>query len=106
MVDDMTVVKGIIREVGRSTTTRVSARRWYGTTSLVVQDETTGQTYSVRLPAHIMDKCRFLPRVEMRVIIHGYVEEAEYGLSDFVVSRVTDIKREGAGLKAIHKFDD
>ncbi|MHA1577466.1 MAG: hypothetical protein ACTSU3_08910 [Candidatus Thorarchaeota archaeon] len=102
----MTVVKGIIREVGRSTTTRVSARRWYGTTHIVVQDETTGQTYGVRLSANIMDRCRFLPRVEMRVIIHGYVEEAEYGLSDYVISRVTDIKREGAGIKNIHKFDD
>jgi hypothetical protein len=42
----------------------------------------------------------------MPVIVHGYVEEAEYGLSDFVVSRVTDIKREGAGVKDIHRFDE
>jgi hypothetical protein len=100
----MTVVRGVIREVGRSQTTRVSARRWYGSTSIVVQNQETGQTYSVKLSAGIMDKCRFLPRVGMPVIIHGFVEEAEFGLSDFVVSRVTDIKREGADVKRVHKF--
>jgi hypothetical protein len=52
-----------------------------------------------------MDKCRFLPRIGMKVILHGYVEDAEYGLSDFVVSRVTDIKHEGAGVKKVHKLD-
>ena len=101
----MTVVRGIIREIGQSRTTRVAARRWYGTTDIVVQDEESGQTYSVRLSANVMDRCRFLPRVGMKVILHGYVEEAEYGLSDFVVSRVTDIKREGAGVKKVHKLD-
>ena len=101
----MTVVKGTIREVGKSRTTQVSARRWYGTTDIVLQDESTGKTYSVRLSASVMDKHRFLPRVGMKVILHGYVEEAEYGLSDFVVSRVTDIKHEGAGVKKIHKLD-
>nr|KXH72255.1 MAG: hypothetical protein AM325_01915 [Candidatus Thorarchaeota archaeon SMTZ1-45] len=83
----------------------MSARRWYGTTDIVVQDEETGKTYSIRLSANIMDRCRFLPRVGMKVILHGYVEEADYGLSDFVVSRVTDIKHEGAGLKRVHKLD-
>ncbi len=102
----MTVVRGIIREVGRSTTTRVSARRWYGSTTIVVQDESTGKTYDVRISATTMDRCRVLPRVGMPVIIHGYVEEADFGLSDFVVSRVTSIKREGAGLKGVHKFED
>ncbi|MFX1368777.1 MAG: hypothetical protein ACFFAY_09285 [Promethearchaeota archaeon] len=102
----MTVVRGIIREVGRSTTTRVSARRWYGSTTIVVQDESTGKTYDVRISSTTMDRCRFLPRVGMPVIIHGYVEEADFGLSDFVVSRVTSIKREGAGLKGVHKFED
>ena len=102
----MTVVRGIIREVGRSTTTQVSVRRWYGTTNIVIQDEKTLQTYSVRLPSHVMDKCSFLPRVGIPVIIHGYVEEAEHGLSDFIVSRVTHIKREGAGIKSVHKFED
>ncbi|MHA2083313.1 MAG: hypothetical protein ACXAEB_07140 [Candidatus Thorarchaeota archaeon] len=102
----MAVVRGIIREVGRSRTTQVSARRWYGSTDIVIQSEETGQTYGVRLSANVMDRCRFLPRVGMPVIVHGYVEEAEYGLSDFVVSRVTDIKREGAGVKDIHRFDD
>ncbi len=101
----MTVVRGIIREIGKSRTTQVSARRWYGTTDIVIQDEKTGKTYSVRLSATVMDKHRFLPRVGMRVILHGYVEEAEYGLSDFVVSRVTDIKHEGAGLKRVYEFD-
>lgn len=101
----MTVVRGIIREIGKSRTTQVSARRWYGTTDIVVQDEKTGKTYNVRLSATVMDKHRFLPRVGMRVILHGYVEEAEYGLSDFVVSRVTDIKHEGAGLKRVYEFD-
>jgi hypothetical protein len=52
-----------------------------------------------------MDKHRFLPRIGMNVILHGYVEEAEYGLSDFVVSRVTSIKHEGAGVKKVHKLD-
>jgi len=101
----MAVVRGIIREIGKSRTTRVSSRRWYGSTDIVIQSEETGQTYGVRLPATVMDKCRFLPRVGMKVILHGYVEEAEYGLSDFVVSRVTDIKHEGAGVKKVHKFD-
>ncbi|MFW9963103.1 MAG: hypothetical protein ACFFCX_06055 [Candidatus Sifarchaeia archaeon] len=101
----MTVVRGVIREIGKSRTTQVSARRWYGTTDIVVQDEKTGKTYSVRLSATVMDKHRFLPRVGMRVILHGFVEEAEYGLSDFVVSRVTDIKHEGAGLKRVYEFD-
>ncbi|MFW9974693.1 MAG: hypothetical protein ACFFDQ_05490 [Candidatus Thorarchaeota archaeon] len=101
----MTVVQGIIREIGKSRTTQVSARRWYGTTDIVVQDEETGKTYSVRLSATVMDKHRFLPRVGMKVILHGYVEEAEYGLSDFVVSRVTDIKHEGAGLKRVYELD-
>lgn len=101
----MTVVKGIIREIGKSKTTQVSARRWYGTTDIVVQNEETGQTYNVRLSASAMDKHRFLPRIGMKVILHGYVEEAEYGLSDFIVSRVTSIKHEGAGLKKVHKLD-
>ena len=102
----MAVVKGVIREVGPSRTTRISARRWYGSTSLVVQSEETGQTYSVRVSAKTMDRCRFLPRVGMRVVVHGFVEEAEFGLSDFVVSRVTRIKREGADVKRIHRFED
>ncbi|MFW9868221.1 MAG: hypothetical protein ACFFEL_01215 [Candidatus Thorarchaeota archaeon] len=101
----MAVVRGIIREIGKSRTTQVSRSRWYGTTDIVIQKEDTGQTYSVRLSANVMDRCRFLPRVGMNVILHGYVEEAEYSLSDFVVSRVTDIKHVGAGLKRIHKLD-
>ncbi|MHA1653760.1 MAG: hypothetical protein ACTSVD_07445 [Candidatus Thorarchaeota archaeon] len=102
----MTVVRGIIREIGRSTTTRISARRWYGSTTIVVQDEETGQTYSVKLSARVMDRCKFLPRVGMPVIIHGFVEEAEYGLSDFVVTRVTDIRHEGAGIKRRIRLDE
>jgi hypothetical protein len=102
---EMTVVRGIIREIGKSRTTRVSAQRWYGSTDIVVQHVETGQTYSVRLSANVMDKHRFLPRVGMKVIIHGYVEEAEYGLSDFIVSRVTSVKHEGAGVKKVHKLD-
>jgi hypothetical protein len=101
----MAVVRGIIREIGKSRTTQVSRSRWYGTTDIVVQSEETGHTYSIRLPATVMDKCRFLPRVGMKVILHGYVEEAEFGLSDYVVSRVTSIKHEGAGVKRVHKFD-
>jgi hypothetical protein len=84
----------------------VSARRWYGSTTIVVQDESTGKTYNVRLSATTMDRCRFLPRVGIPVIIHGYVEEAEFGLSDYVVSRVTSIKREGEGIKRVLRFDD
>ena len=102
----MTVVRGIIREVGRSTTTRVSSSRWIGSTQIVVQDEETLQTYSVRISARTMEKYSFLPRVGMQVVIHGYVEEAEFGLSDFVVSRVTRIKHVGAGVMDIIRFDD
>ena len=101
----MTVIQGIIREIGKSRTIPISPRRWYGTTDIVVQHEKTGKTYSVRLSASVMDRCKFLPRVGMRVVLHGYVEEAEYGLSDFVVSRVTHIKHEGAGVKKVHKLD-
>lgn len=106
MMLEMTVVKGIIREIGKSTTTRVGTHKWYGKTVIVVQDETTRKTYSVHVPSHVMDKSRFLPRVGMPVIVHGYVEEAEYGLSDYVITRVTDIKREGEGVLKVHKFDD
>ena len=53
-----------------------------------------------------MDKCRFLPRVGVPVIVHGYVEKDEYGLSDFIITRVIDIKREGAGIKKVYKFDE
>lgn len=101
----MTVVKGVVREVGKSRTTRVSTQRWYGSTEIVIQDESTKKTYTVRISATTMDKCRFLPRVGVPVIVHGYVEEDEYGLSDFVISRVTDIKREGAGIKRVYKLD-
>ncbi|MHA1136233.1 MAG: hypothetical protein ACTSSE_07085 [Candidatus Thorarchaeota archaeon] len=101
----MTIVKGVVREVGRSRTTRVSAQRWYGSTEIVIQDETTKKTYTVRISANIMDKCRYLPRVGVPVIVHGYVEEAEYGLSDFLITRVTDIKREGEGIKRVYKLD-
>ncbi len=101
----MAVVKGIIREIGKSRTTQVSSRRWYGSTDIVIQSQATGHSYGVRLSANVMDKCRFLPRIGMKVILHGYVEEAEYGLSDFIVSRVTDIKHEGAGVKKVHKLD-
>ena len=102
----MTVVRGIIREIGRSTTTRISMQRWYGSTTIVVQDESTTQTYRVKLSAKVMDRNQFLPRVGMKVILHGYVEEAEYGLSDFVVTRVSDIKHEGAGIQKVHRFED
>jgi hypothetical protein len=102
----MTVVKGIIREVGRSKTTRVSARRWIGSTQIVIQDETTLQTYSVRVSARTMEKYNFLPRVGMQVVIHGYVEEADFGLSDFFVSRVTRIKHVGADVKNVIRFDE
>ncbi|MGY5871380.1 MAG: hypothetical protein RTV72_03955 [Candidatus Thorarchaeota archaeon] len=101
----MTVVKGVVREVGKSRTTRVSAQKWYGSTEIVIQDESTGKIYTVRVSANTMDKCRFLPRVGVPVIVHGYVEEDEHGLSDFLVTRVTDIKREGAGIKRVYKLD-
>lgn len=101
----MTVVKGVIRELGKSRTTRISAQRWYGTTEFVIQDETTKKTYTIRVSATTMDKCRFLPKVGMPVIVHGYVEESDYGLSDFMVTRVTDVKREGDGVKRVIKLD-
>ncbi|MBN2230589.1 MAG: hypothetical protein JW779_13455 [Candidatus Thorarchaeota archaeon] len=96
----------MIREIGQSRTTRVSTHQWYGSTDIVIQDESTGKTYTIRISAKVMDKHRFLPRVGMSVIVHGYVEEAEFGLSDYMVTRVTDIKHEGAGIKKIYKFDD
>jgi len=101
----LTVVKGIIREVGKSRTTRISAQKWYGSTEIVIQDD-EGKIYTVRISANVMDKCRFLPRVGVPVIVHGYVEKDEYGLSDFLITRVIDIKREGAGIKKVYKFDD
>jgi hypothetical protein len=101
----LTIVKGVIREIGKSRTTRVSSHQWYGTTDIVVQDESTGKTYTVRVSAKTMDRHRFLPRVGMKVVVHGYVEEAEFGLSDFMVTRVTDIKHEGAGIKRVYKLD-
>ncbi|TFG34251.1 hypothetical protein EU527_04335 [Candidatus Thorarchaeota archaeon] len=102
----MTVVRGVVREIGRSRTTRITASQWYGSTDIVIQDEETGKTYTIRLSANVMDRCKFLPRVGVPVIVHGYVEEDEYGLSDYVVTRVIDIKREGAGVKRVHKFDE
>lgn len=101
----LTVVKGVIRQIGQSTTVRVSAQRWYGSTSIVVQDETTGQTYDVRVSSAVMDRCKFLPRVGMKVVVHGFVEEAEYGLSDYVVTRVINIKHEGSGILGVHRLD-
>ena len=74
----MTVVKGVIREVGKSRTTRISAQKWYGSTEIVIQDA-EGKIYTVRISANVMDKCRFLPRVGVPVIVHGYVEKDEYG---------------------------
>ena len=102
----MAIVRGIIREVGKSTTTRVSSRRWYGKTRIVVQDEETQRIYDVHVSANVMDKCAFLPRVGMPVVINGYVDETEYGMSDFVVTRVVSIKRKDQGLLRVHKFDD
>ncbi|MDF1539205.1 MAG: hypothetical protein P1Q69_09925 [Candidatus Thorarchaeota archaeon] len=102
----MAIVRGIIREVGKSTTTRVSSRKWYGKTRLVVQDEETQHTYDVHVSANVMDKCAFLPRVGIPVVINGYVDESEYGMSDFVVTRVVSIKRKDQGLLKIHRFDD
>ena len=101
----MTIVKGVIREVGKSRTTRISAQKWYGSTEIVIQDD-EGKIYTVRISANVMDKCRFLPRVGIPVIVHGYVEKDEYGLSDFLITRVIDIKREGTGIKKVYKFDD
>jgi hypothetical protein len=101
-----TVVRGVIREIGRSRTTRVSASRWYGSTDIVVQAHDTGKTYLVKISATTMDRQRFLPRVGMPVVLHGFVEDAEFGLSDYVVTRVTSIKHEGAGIKEVHKFED
>ena len=101
----MAIVRGIVREVGKSRTTRISAQKWYGSTEIVIQNEETKKTYTVRISANVMDKCRYLPRVGVPVIVHGYVEDAEYGLSDFLVTRVTDIKREGEGIKRVYKLD-
>ncbi|RDE12343.1 MAG: hypothetical protein C4K47_08360 [Candidatus Thorarchaeota archaeon] len=102
---NLTVVKGIIREVGRSTTVSVSAQRWYGFTNIVVQDEVTEKTYDVHLSSAVMTKCRFLPRVGMKVVVNGYVEKSEYGLSDYLVTKVVDVKHEGSGILRVHRLD-
>jgi hypothetical protein len=104
----MTVVRGIIREIGKSRTTRVSAKRWYGSTRITVQDEKTRKIYDVYLSATVMDRCKFLPQIGMPIIIHGFVEETEHGLSDFTVSRVTSVKRElpDYGAKHVSKFPE
>ncbi|MHA1960549.1 MAG: hypothetical protein ACW99U_09970 [Candidatus Thorarchaeota archaeon] len=102
----MTVVRGIIREIGRSRTRQVSARRWTSYTEIVIQDESTLKTYSVQVSARTQQRSSFLPRVGMQVIVHGYVEEAEYGLSDYVVTRVVSIRHEGADLKRVIRFGD
>ncbi len=101
----MTVVRGIIREIGKSKTMQTRPGRWYGSTNIIVQDD-RGLIYSVHLSARVMEKYDFIPRVGVKVIIHGFVEEAEYGLSDFVVTRVSVIKLEGAGIKRVIEFDD
>ena len=103
---EMTVVRGTIREVGKSTTTRIGTRKWYGKTRIVIQNEETKKTYTVHVPASVMSKSNFLPRVGIPVIVHGYVEDEEYGLSDYLVTKVTHIKREGEGLLKVIKFDD
>ncbi|NWF95275.1 MAG: hypothetical protein HXY34_03950 [Candidatus Thorarchaeota archaeon] len=71
----------------------------------MVQDD-EGKTYDVSLSSAVMEAQRFLPRVGMRVIVHGFVEEAEYGLSDFVVTRVSHVRHEGADVKRVVKFED
>ncbi len=83
----------------------MSAQRWYGSTNIVVQDEDTGKTYDVHVSSAVMDKCRFLPHVGMKVVIHGYVEKSEFGLSDYAVTRVLEIKHEGSGILGVHRFD-
>ncbi|UCE11162.1 MAG: hypothetical protein JSW61_04280 [Candidatus Thorarchaeota archaeon] len=102
----MTVVRGIIREVGPTRTRQVSARRWTSSTEIVIQDESTMKTYSVHVSGRTLQKSSFLPRVGIQVVVHGYVEEAEYGISDFVVTRVVSIKHVGADRKRTIRFDD
>ncbi len=102
----MTVIKGVIREIGRTTSIQMSAHKWHDTTTIVVQNEESGETYDVHLTSKIMERCRFLPRVGVKVVIHGYVEKANYGLSDFVVTHVTRIKREGGDIWGVLRFDD
>lgn len=102
----MTVIEGVIREVGKSTTTRISAQRWYGSITIVVQDEESKKTYSVRISSNTLKKCNFLPRVGMEVVVHGYVEDAERGLSDYYVTRVTHVKHKGSGIERTIRFDD
>ncbi|MEM2142060.1 MAG: hypothetical protein QXS20_08930 [Candidatus Thorarchaeota archaeon] len=95
----MTVIRGVIREIGRSFTTRVGHGKWYGSTLIVVQDESSGSTYDVYLPATVLQRCEFFPRIGMGVIIHGLVEKAETGLSDFTVSHVSVFKHQNADLR-------
>ncbi len=102
----MTVVTGVIREVGRSATIRISASRWYGSTVVVIQDESVGTTYDAVISASVLERCRFLPRVGMKVIVHGYVEQSETGLSDYRITHVTEIRHEGSDIKRVIRFDD
>jgi len=52
-----------------------------------------------------MKRCEFLPRTGIEVVLNGYVEKAEYGLSDYFVSRVKHIRRKDTDIKKVHKFD-
>ncbi len=101
----MTVVKGTIREMLKSDSRRVGTHRWYAYTDFVVQDEESGETYRVRLSSKTMKRCDFLPRAGIEVVLNGYVETAEYGLSDYFVSRVKHIRRKNSDIKKVHKLD-
>ncbi|MGV9169298.1 MAG: hypothetical protein ACOC38_05075 [Promethearchaeia archaeon] len=101
----MTVVKGTIRELLKSDSRRIGTQRWYAYTDFVIQNEDSGKTYRIRLSSKTMKRCDFLPRVGIEVVVDGYVETAEYGLSDYFVSRVKHIRRKNADIKKVHKLD-
>lgn len=101
----MTIVKGTIREVLKSDSRRVATYRWYAYTDFVVQNEESNETYRVRLSSKIMKRFDFLPRPGIEVVLNGYVEQAEYGLSDYFVSRVTHIRRKDSDIKKVHELD-
>ncbi|MFO7835824.1 MAG: hypothetical protein R6V83_04145 [Candidatus Thorarchaeota archaeon] len=100
----MTVVKGTIREILKSDSRRVATHRWYAYTDFVLQNG-GGKTYRVRLSSKTMKRCNFLPRAGIDVILDGYVETAEYGLSDYFVSRVKHIRRKDSDIRSVHKPD-
>ena len=71
----MAIVRGIVREVGKSRTTRVSAQRWYGSTEIVIQNEETKSNFHLWLfPRHSWME-RFGIKIQSVRTIINYAKE-------------------------------